>query len=455
MATVASLGTGSGLELEALVTKLMAVEQQPLTRLQEQETEVESKISSLGTLKSSLSALQEAVAGFVLSTAETASEKFASYSVSSSTTTVATATAADGTVAGSHTLSVTNIATAQTIKKVFTDSDLPSVNGTLSIQVGSGSAVSIAMESGWSLANIAAEINDADAGVTATIISGDDGDYLSLTATDTGADNTITLTGSDATGSASEWSDAFAYSSSAAGDWEATTPVDASLKVDGVTVTSASNTLTNISGLTVTLVGAGDTTLTASKDTSTTLTTLVTAFVSAYNLSNTAMSDLGAYNAETEEAGDLQGDGTLRSAKSQTRALLFSVSTGGTSKYQTLSDIGVSVQDDGSLEVDSTKLSAALKADYDAVATLMTKLGKAMDTTLDNIVGDDGSIASAVDGLNTTIERLDSRQEALEDRLEKIEEMYRAKFTALDTLLSSLQSTSSYLTQMFASDSSS
>lgn len=457
MATVASLGTGSGLELEALVTKLMAVEQQPLTRLQEQETAVQTKISALGTLKSSLEALQESVAGFVLGRGETASTKYASFSASSSTTTVATVSAQSDAVAGSHTLSVTTIASAQQIRKSISSSDIPSVAGSLNIQIGNNSAVSVSLDAGSSLDDVASAINDASAGVTASIITSGTTSYLALTADDTGASNTISVSASD-TGdtSGTEWSSVFDYSSSTANSWSVTaTAADASLTIDGLAVSSASNTLSNISGLSVTLVGAGDTTLTVTKDNSTQLNTLITAFVSAYNLSNTSMSELGAYDAESEEAGDLQGNSTLRSARTQTRALLFSITTGGTSSYQTLSDIGVSVQDDGSLEVDSSKLSAALKADSSAVATLMTKLGTAFDTTLDNIVSDDGSIASAVDGLNTTIDRLESRQEDLQDRLDKIEEMYRAKFTALDTMLAELQSTSTYLTQLFASDSSS
>ena len=113
MATITSLGVGSGLDLESLVTSLMAVESKPLTALQTRAASYSSKISSLGSLKSTLSSLQTAAAAMKTATGKTALTTFASYSASTADTTIATATATTGAVAGTYTLNVTQLATAQ------------------------------------------------------------------------------------------------------------------------------------------------------------------------------------------------------------------------------------------------------------------------------------------------------------------------------------------------------
>jgi len=307
------------------------------------------------------------------------------------------------------------------------------------------------------LSDVASAINESGAGVTATIVTSGTTSYLTLTADDTGEDNTITITGSDtADTSGTEWATAFNYSSTTANDWtEQTTAADAVLTVDGIDVTSASNTLTSISGLSVSLLAAGTTTITVTKDSTTALTSALNAFVTAYNSALTTMSGLGAYNATTEVAGDLQGDSTLRTAQSQVRSLLFSTTAGGTSSYQYLSDIGVEVADDGSLSLDEDVLAKAAKADFSGVASLVAKVGTAFDATLENICGDDGTLVSATKSSTSMIERLEAREETLTDRLSSIEAIYRAQFSALDTLISSLNTTSSYLTQQLDALSSS
>ena len=110
MASVTSLGVGSGLDLQGMLTKLMQVEQQPLTLLQNKQASYQSKISALGTLQSSLAALQTAAAGLTPSSTQTATEKFSSYSASVADTTIASASAAKGAVAGSYSLEVSSLA---------------------------------------------------------------------------------------------------------------------------------------------------------------------------------------------------------------------------------------------------------------------------------------------------------------------------------------------------------
>ena len=548
MATISSLGSGSGIDLEGLLTKLMTAEQAPLTALQTRQSSYTTRISSLGTLNSALANLQTAAAAMKTSVTQTAASKFASYSASVADTTIATATTTTGAAAGSYSLSNIVLATAQKITK--TGITVPSVAGSLSIKVGSGTAVTVNLDADSTLSTVAAKINESGAGVTASIVTSDGVSQLTLTANNTGAANTISISGSDI-GGGTAWSSAFDYSAMptwtgssgsaipagagtlsvkvgsasavdvaiganatlddvvtaingantgatasivtdgatsylklTANSAGATVTVtgsesgggtawadyatagtsnntsnswtqkdaagDASLTIDGVAVTSASNTVTSINGLSIGLLKAGSTTVTVSKDTTSSLKSALNAFITAYNSANSTMASLGTYNATTKIAGALQGNSTLRSAQSQTRALLFDTTTGGTSAYQRLSDIGVTIAKDGSLSLDSTKLTKAINADYTSVATLVTKVGAAYDTTLNSIAGKNGSIATATNGANESIKQLTKRQTELTTRLTKIEAMYRKQFTTLDTTIAQLKNTGTYLTQQIA-----
>ncbi|MBS1229387.1 MAG: Flagellar hook-associated protein 2, N-terminal:Flagellar hook-associated 2, C-terminal [Proteobacteria bacterium] len=454
MASVSSLGSGSGLALEELLTKLMTAEQAPLTALATKVTSTNTRISSLGTLNSALAALQTAAQAMKTSIGQTAASKYSTFSASTSDATVATASTTTGAAAGTYKLTDVVLATAQQITK--TNVTAPTVAGSLSIQVGSGTAVNVTLGENSTLSDVASAINSSSAGVTASIVTSGSDSYLTFTANNTGAANTITITGSDTTGGGSAWQTAFGYSSSATNSWtQKTAAADASLKIDDVAVTSASNTLTSISGLSINLLKAGTTTVTVTKDSTTSLTSALNTFVTAYNSANTTMGGLGAYNATTKKAGALQGNSTLRNAQTQVRSLLFSNPTGGSSPYQLLSDIGVSVAKDGSLSVDSTKLNKAITADFTTVASMVAKVGAAYDTALTGIVGTDGSIAAATKSANATIKDLEARKTAISTRLTKIEAIYRAQFTALDTLVAKMKTTQSYLTQQFATKTSS
>lgn len=119
---------------------------------------------------------------------------------------------------------------------------------------------------------------------------------------------------------------------------------------------------------------------------------------------------MGAYNSTTGTAGALQGNQILRDSQTLVRNLLYSTTTGGTSAYQTLSDIGVTVGTDGSLTLNSSKLEGALAADSVAVATLVTKIGESYNSSLESTVGYTGKIKTATDSANTIIKDLEARQ---------------------------------------------
>lgn len=463
MASITSLGTGSGLELESLITKLMTVEKAPLTSLQKKQSAYETKISAMGKLQSALSSLQTSAKSMKPGVLESATTKFAAYTASVTDTAVATATATTGAIAGSYSLEVSKLAQAQRLQSSAFGSSTTSITstgGSLTLTLGtltdgsytadSSRSYTFDLSAGATLKDLQNAINSSEAGVSATIINGSNGAQLVLTSSE-GTNNVMQLSGSGITG--------FDYEPGATGtqDWtQSNAASDAAFTLNGISVTSHSNTVTDaLDGVTLELTGTTSTatTLKITEDYSKNIQSALESFVSAYNSAYSTMSTLGAYDPDTQVAGDLQGNSTLRYAMNQIRQALFNTTSGDDSSiYQTLSNIGVSISASGKLSIDSTKLTAAVKADPDAVSNLVANIGSKYDSVVENLIRtDDGSVSVAMNGLKKTVSNLEDQQEKLQLRLEAIEARYRAQFTALDTLISSLNTTGDYLTSYISS----
>jgi len=207
---VSSLGVGSGLDLNGILTSLMQVEQQPLLALQKKEASFQARISALGSLKGALSSLQTAAQGFIPATGQTAADKYASFKASLADTAIGTATASTGAVAGSYSLEVTALARAQ---RLTTTAGLNTIatGGTLKIELGTLSGTSpalayapdgarelnITIASGATIEQVRDAINAAatDGRVSATVITGTAGKQLVLTSGKTGLGNVMKLSG--------------------------------------------------------------------------------------------------------------------------------------------------------------------------------------------------------------------------------------------------------------------
>lgn len=457
MATISSAGIGSGLNVESLVTGLMSIERQPLTQLQTQQSSYQSKISAIGSLKSALASLQTAAKALTPTTGQSATASFSAYKATFADTTIASATTSNSAVAGTYSIDVTSLATNQRLALNTTYSSGATAldfgtdsSRTLTLSLASGSTSTITLDSSQNtLAAVRDAINNANAGASATIVTDTSGKQnLLLTATTGGTANTVTL-GGTATfidpanpGTPIAASSAFTQTQGAS---------DAVVKIQGVSIATNGNTISNaIDGIDLTVNKTGSTTLTVTRDTSD-LKSKLNAFVTAYNNLNSSIKSLGAYDATTKTAAVLNGDSSLRSVQSQVRAALTSVPSGlSGNTYQTLSSMGVSFQSDGSLQVDNTKFDKAASTDFSAVANAIGAYGTALKTTTTNLLGTTGVIASRTDGLNASVKSIGKQIDALNNRLTIIEQTYRAQFTALDTTMTSMNTTSTYLTQQLA-----
>jgi flagellar hook-associated protein 2 len=464
-------GVGSGLDVKTLISQLMAIEQRPLTLLATREAGYQARLTSLGTIKGALSSLQ-------LASAALASASISQYSATSGDASMLTATAASNASAGNYNVTVTKLAQVQKLVAggradtttaigsgadttlTFTlgtiSSVLGPVNGTYSDATFAANAakspVSVVINSSNNtLGGIRDAINAADAGVTASIINdGGTSPYrLTITSNDTGVTNSLSISASGDAAIAS----LVAYDPQGAGVQNLTQTQaarNAEMSIDGVLITSASNTVTDaIQGVTLNLKKihasplTDSTTVSVQRDNNG-LTAALGALVKAYNDANKTIA--GA----TAKTAVFQGDTGVLGMQTQVRSILGGVQETGDA-YTMFSQLGVSFQKDGSLAIDSAKLNVALTADPAAVATLTAAIGNAINTAATSLLGVSGPVSSKTDGINRSIRDIGSRRTDIEHRLELTQQRYQKQFSGLDTLLSSMNKTSAFLTQQLDS----
>jgi flagellar hook-associated protein 2 len=454
--SISSPGIASGLDVNGIVAKLMELERRPLTRLDTKEADYNAKLTAYGSIKGALSSLQTAAASLAATTT------FNAKSVAVSDATVVTASASSAAAAGSYTLTVTQLAKLHTLRSTTdyaTTADTFNT-GTLAISIGGGSAVNITIDSSNNtLAGIRQAINDAHAGVTATILNDGATNRLVLTSNTSGSVGAISVAATDSgSGGTHPLSGLDSVSL-----FQTQSADNALFNVNGIDITRSSNTVTDaIEGVTFkltkgTLTAPGTATLTIDRNTDS-ITSAITTFVQAYNTAANLLKTSSAFNAATKKGAILNGDSTVRTLQSQLSDLVHTSVSGIAGGISTLSDIGITMQKDGTLQTDSTKLTAALADPAKDVAGLFTQtttgnegIAVRFSATLRTSIGFDGPIASRTDGIAASIKEIGSSRDALNLRLAKIESRYRAQFTALDTMMANMQKTSQYLTQQFKS----
>ncbi|HYD79829.1 MAG TPA: flagellar filament capping protein FliD [Paucimonas sp.] len=402
MASISSPGIGSNLDVNGLITKLMAVESQPLAALQKKEASYQAKLSAYGSIKGALSAFQSAVSSLSLPST------FQTLNASSSDSSILTASASSSAVAGNYAVTVSTLAQAQSLSATAQSTTTAAIGSgtstTLTFQFGtiSGGALANGVYTGAtftqdatqatgtvvidssnnSLQGIRDAINAANMGVTASIVN--DGSSstpyrLVLTSSNTGLSKSMKIISS---GGDASITNLLAYDPAGTQNLTQTQVAqNAALTVNGVSISSASNTVTGaVSGVTLNLAKAGSANLSLTNNTSA-VTTAVIGLVKAYNDANSTLAGLTSYNATTKKAGILLGDSATQQIQSRMRSTLSTALSGlGSNTITNLSQIGISFQKDGSLTLDNAKLQSALSANFGDFAQLFSAYGKTTDS---------------------------------------------------------------------------
>jgi flagellar hook-associated protein 2 len=305
------------------------------------------------------------------------------------------------------------------------------------------------------LAGIRDAINGADAGVTASIVNDGSGtpNRLVLVSSQTGEASSMRIS---VDGDAALQS---LLANDPAGTQNLQQTVvaqNARLTVNGIAITSASNTVKDaIQGSTLTLVNTGTTGLSMKANTSA-VTTAVNDFVKAYNSLQSTATTLTAYDADTKTGAALMGDSTLRNLQTRIRQALTTPQAGGADDFKVLTEIGISFQKNGTLAVDATKLDKALASNLAGVSKLFASAtassagyGKQIDALVTDLNSTGGSLKVASDGVTATIQKLGEQYKAKQAQIDDTVARYRTQFNQLDVLVNSMNSTMSYLKQQF------
>lgn len=395
--TISAPGIGSGLDVNTIVTKLMEIEQLPLTALQNKEKALQTRISAFGSIKSALASFQNTLSSM------TTRAGFNTLKASVGDADAITATLGSGATAGNYTINVAALAQSQKLVSAgFATTDSSVGSGTLTFTFGTTvgatftandaqPAQSVTIAAGQSsLSGIRDAINAAQVGVTATIVNDGSatGQRLILTSTKTGAASSMRVSVADDDGNATDVAglSQLAYDPAASAGAglnlsQTQAAQDAALTIDGLAITRAGNSIDDaIPGVTLVLKSLTDTptSLGVSADNAG-VSTAIASFVAGYNGAMSTLTALTKYDATTKTASILTGDSTVRLIQNQLRTLVGG-SLGNGGRFDTLSQIGVSFQADGTLALDAAKLQTALTTDSDAVAQLFAAAGNATDS---------------------------------------------------------------------------
>lgn len=456
MATITSLGVGSGLDLTGLLDQLQAAERGKLAPITLQKKQQQAKISAFGQLQTSLNAFQDAVAKI------NDPKLYQSLSANVRGTgggEAIKATAAADALPGSYRVEVSQLATSGTLasSRVDTKDQALDLQGVTALQLtfGDGETVDINIAEGSSLADVRDAINaDKEAGVNATIINDGTGYRLALSSKTTGADASI-----------ESFSFVDADSAVVPGPFaeDAVTKrqgENAALTVNGIAISSADNKIEGaIQGVTLNLtdlnIAEGETassTINIERDTLK-QREAINGFVKAFNDLKGTIGKLTSFTGDSETAGELVGDNTVRTIESRLRSVLTGGVEGG--ELSTLNQLGITLQRDGKLKVDDDVLNDLVAKNPQALNDFFAGenegggMAGRLNTTIEQMLGNNGVVKLAISGAENRVKSLDDRFERMEKTIEGTISRYRTQFGQLDAMIAQMNSMSSYLTQQF------
>jgi flagellar hook-associated protein 2 len=452
MASITSSGIGSGLDVAGIVQQLVAAEGQPVeARIARQEARVQAELSAFGSLKSALADFRDKL-GLMKDLNTFLTRKAVSGNEESYTAAVGASAQP-----ARYSIEVVQLAQAQKLASgAFESSDAVVGTGTLAITVGAESFSVEITEENQTLAGIRDAINTAldNKGVAATIVNADAGSYLILSAGDTGVDNAITVVPDGGDGGLATLS--YDPGNGLAGLTESVAAQDALVRIDGLDVGSSGNTVAGaIDGVTIDLVTAvpGEiSTLNIENDEAAVRQT-ITGFVESYNKLVETFDKLTSYDSTTKTAAPLLGDAAVRGIRDRVRRELSAAVGGLDAPFATLGEAGIELQLDGKLEISDDRLSTVLGSDFSRFGQLFAATdgyATRLHTVVDDYLGSDGILETRTAGLNGRIEVFGDQRDRLADRLVALETRLMRQFTALDTLIGQLSSTSNFLAQQLA-----
>ena len=393
---ITATGIGSGLDVESLVSQLVLSDVQPVeNRLNSKEATYLAQLTAYGSVKSALAKFQTAAAS------ASAASQYTGKLASTSSSDAVTATAEPSAAVADYAVDVVSLATAQSLASgAFSATTETLGTGTLTISLGTvtydsvaGSVTGFTQKSGTSAVSVVIDssnntltgvrdaLNAAGAGLNASVVNDGSGYRLVIQSNTTGAENAISISVDD-TGDSNSTDNAglsqLAFNESAANILQTGSGADAAIKINGLDVTSPSNTVSGaVEGVSFTLkkITSSAATVAVTKDTAK-ATAGINGLINGFNQLNAELNSLTAYNAAASRSSVLTGDATLRNLASNVRASLNAAVANSGGQYSTLAELGITTNViDGSLSLNNTKFAAILENDATDVAKVLAAFG--------------------------------------------------------------------------------
>ncbi len=433
----------NGIDFGVILNAVMAQERLPLSSMEAQKSVLKTQSTAFATLATRLGALESAADALTRDTS------FGGRTATTTDSSIVTASAASGAVAGIYDIKVTELAraqvTASSSRHADTDTTVVATGGSLTI---GGTAVTLT--GSVTLEGLASAINGtADIGVTATIVRATDGYQLVLTGKDTGLDNAFTITNqlTDGTVTFTD-TDTDGVSGDSAAD-NAMQATNASITVNNVSVTSATNTIADaIPGTTLTLLRqVPDETVTVSvtEDAGNT-ENMVKAFVDAYN-------NLVTFAQQQNGTAGIARDPLFRGLRNELRTVMSGKYLAGGS-LQSLGQAGIEFDRTGKLTINSTLFQESLGSSPTALRNLFMGDGvndgvfSTMTSTIERYTDAGALLSSLRDRLDDQISAMDDRLAAMEERLENRRLALQREYTAADMIIGQLNSQAGSLSSL-------
>ncbi|CAM0553717.1 Flagellar hook-associated protein 2 [Vreelandella titanicae] len=443
MAAITSLGIGSGLDLNGLLKELKTAEQAKLEPIAEQLQSEDTKISAYGKLQSALEQFQ--------SSAEALNDGTSFESLTTNVEGSAVgAVSSNEAQPGQYEVQVGQLATASSLvteRLETADESIVTGEQSLTFTLADGAMDPITIADGSSLEDMRDAINQqSDGRLSASIINDGEGYRLAVNSTETGADASIEST---------NFSDILAGDVQTADAQVVQAGQDAEFNVNGIDIVSSTNQVEGaIQGITLNLSEAGATSTVSVEQDSEAIREQVTAFVDDFNTLKDTITSLTAFDEDTGQAAGLNADATTRAVERELRQTISSA-VGGDG-FNVLSDIGISLQVDGKLEIDEDKLDSIVANQPDQLANFFAGdseeggMAGQIASSLESLVGTGGRLENAVDSSERRYASLEERFTTTESRIEQTVDRYRTQFQAMDGMVAQMNQTSAYLTQQFA-----
>ncbi len=439
MATISSLGVGSGLDLTNLVEQVVKAERAPAeNRLNRNEARAQEQLSALGKLRSTTMELHTNVSGLNnfstrLKTTVTGGEAI-SARISDQN---------QRPEPGNYQIGVTQLASAQSLASDhFADADAPVGAGSMTIRVGE-EAVTLEFDGEASLRDVRDAINASGAGVQAVVMSDGGQQRLLLTARETGSAGTVEV---EVDGDLDGRLASAAMAETAAAQ-------DAIYSVNGLTLTSSSNEIDDVlPGVSITLQRddeTGPVTLSIGQDTDAVRDRLKS-LVDTYNKLREVIGAASKFDPETGAGGPLLGDSSLRGLQSQLGGIFSRALGGADNPFQSMLELGFSTDVEGRVSLNEGKLEQALRQNQGGVESLVSNFGEAFSSALYSYSGPEGILLARTENLEAQLKRIADQRLALDDRMARVESRMRAQFSAMDAMVAEFQSTSSFLDQQLS-----